>query len=92
VPRHNTVFRQITQFIPWGTLDRLIVETRADKGVSQLDTKGQLLAMIFAQLSGARGLRDIVTLLESHAARRYHAGLPRGRRSTLADANKKRPA
>jgi putative transposase len=92
VPHQNTVFRQVTKFIPWGTLDRLVVETGADKGVTQLYTKGQLLTMIFAQLAGARGLRDIEALLESHAARRRHAGLPRGRRSTLADANRKRPA
>jgi IS4 transposase len=92
VPHHNTVFRQVTQFIPWGRLAQLIEETGADKGVSKLGTKGQLLAMIFAQLAGARGLRDIEALLESHAARRYHAGLPRGRRSTLADANSKRPS
>jgi len=91
VPHQNTVFRQITNFIPWGTLGQLISATGADKGVSQLDTKGQLLALIFAQLAGAKGLRDIEALLESHAARRYHAGLPRGRRSTLADANRKRP-
>jgi IS4 transposase len=91
VPHHNTVFRQIAQFIPWGTLARLTADTRADKGVSQLDTRSHLLAMIFAQLAGAKGLRDVEALLESHAARRYHAGLPRGRRSTLADANRKRP-
>lgn len=91
MPHHNTVFREITKFIPWRTLDGLTTEHRADKGVSQLDTKGHLLAMIFAQLIGARGLRDVVALLESHAARRYHSGLPRVRRSTLADANKKRP-
>ena len=91
MPHHNTVFRQVTQYIPWGTLDALISETGADKGVSQLDTKSQLLAMIFAQLAGAKGLRDIEALLESHATRRYHAGLPRGRRSTLSDANGKRP-
>jgi hypothetical protein len=91
VPHHNTVFRQVTQFLPWGTLDDLISETSADKGVTQLDTKSQLLTMIFAQLGGAKSLRDIEALLESHATRRYHAGLPRGRRSTLADANKKRP-
>jgi predicted HTH domain antitoxin len=30
--------------------------------------------------------------LESHAARRYHAGLPNVRRSTLAEANAQRPA
>jgi hypothetical protein len=85
------VFRQVIQFIPWGTLDRLIADKKADKGAHHLTTRSQLLALIFAQLAGARGLRDIENLLESHAARRYHAGLPRAPRATLADANRKRP-
>jgi len=91
VPHQNTVFRQLTKFLPWGAVDQLIADTRADKGVRKLDTKSQLLAMIFAQLSGAKSLRDIETLLESHAARRYHAGLPHAPHSTLGDANAKRP-
>lgn len=90
MPHQNTVFRQVIQFIPWGRLDRLIAEHKADKGVHHLDTRSHLLALIFAQLTGARGLRDVEALLESHAARRYHAGLPRARRATLADANKRR--
>jgi hypothetical protein len=92
VPHHSTVFRQLTQFIPWGTLDRSIARTEADKWTTRLSTRSQLLAMIFAQLSGVRSLRDLETLMESNAARRYHCGLPRARRSTLADANKDRPA
>ena len=91
MPHHNTVFRQLTQFIPWGTLDRAIERAGADKWTSKLSTKAQLLAMIFAQLAGVRSLRDLETAMESNAARRYHAGLPRARRSTLADANKNRP-
>jgi Domain of unknown function (DUF4372) len=47
--------------------------------------------MMFGQLTGARSLRDVQALLESHAARLYHSGLSRVKRSTLADANKKRP-
>src|SRR5580658_9324067 len=78
VPHQNTVFRQVTKFIPWGRLDELITETGAGKGVTKLDTKSQLLAMILAQLAGARGLRDIEALLESHATRRYHVGLRAG--------------
>lgn len=91
VAHHNTVFRQLTKFIPWGALDRSIERTGADKWTSKLSTRAQLLAMIFGQLAGVRSLRDLETMMESNAARRYHAGLPRARRSTLADANKNRP-
>ena len=90
VPHQNTVFRQITKLIPWGVLDRLIATAGADVRVRRLSTGDQLLAMIFAQLSGARSLRHLEAMLESHGARRYHSGLRRVHRSTLADANANR--
>lgn len=92
MPHQNTVFRQVANSIPWATLDRLIAEHEADKRVRRLGTREQLLTMMFAQLSGARSIRDVEALLESHDARRYHSGLPRLHRSTLADANAGRPA
>ncbi len=92
VPHQNTVFRQITKLIPCGVLDRLIATSGADARVRRLSTGDQLLAMIFAQLAGARSIRHLEAMLESHGARRYHSGLRRVHRSTLADANAKRPA
>jgi len=92
VPHQNTVFRDLVNRLPWGVLDRLVAEARADAGVRRLSTKDQLLAMIFAQLSEARSLRDVEAVLESQASQRYHAGMRPVRRSTLADANLRRPA
>lgn len=92
VPHQNTVFRQVANAIPWGALDGLIAKHTADRRVRRLSTREQLLAMVFAQLSGARSYRDLEAQLDSHAARRYHSGLPRVHRSTLSDANANRPA
>ena len=92
VPHQNTVFCQLANRLPLGVLDRLIEQPRADKGVRTLDTKQMLLTLLLAQLSDARGLRDIEALLESQGARRYHSGLPAVRKSTLANAAAKRPA
>lgn len=92
VPHQNTVFRDLIKRLPWAALDRLVGETKADAGVRRLSTKDQLLAMIFAQMSEARSLRDVEAVLESQAHQRYHAGMRPVRRSTLADANLKRPA
>ncbi len=91
MPHQNTVFRQVIKSLPWGVLDRLAAAAGADPGLRRLSTKDQLLAMIFAQLSGAASLRDLEAVLESQSAQRYHAGLPPVHRSTLADANAKRP-
>ncbi len=92
MPHQNTVFRQLANRLPWGVLNRLLAENGADVGVRRLRTRDMLLGLLFAQMSGAQSLRDIEAMLESHAARRYHAGLSPVHRSTLADACAKRTA
>jgi len=91
VPHQNTVFRQLANRLPWAALERATAEHRADRGVRKLRTREMLLSLLYAQLAGARSLRDIEALLESQPARRYHAGLPLARRSTLSDALAVRP-
>lgn len=91
VPHQNTVFRQVSKRLPWAVIERSVAKHRADKGVRRLSTRNLLLTLLFAQLSSARGLRDIEAILHSQDARRYHSGLPTVCRSTLADAAARRP-
>jgi hypothetical protein len=92
MPHHNTVFADILKFIPWRRFEELVEEHKADARVRRLPTKGQFLALLYGQLSGASGLREIVTGLSSHSARLYHLGADPVRRSTFSDANTLRPA
>ena len=48
--------------------------------------------MVFAQLSGSDSLREVVGALERFPGSHAHLGLEPVRRSTLADANRQRPA
>jgi IS4 transposase len=91
MPRHNTVLRDILKLVPWHRFEALVEEYDADARVRRLSTKGQFVALLYGQLSGASSLREIVTGLSSHAARLYHSGADPIRRSTLSDANAKRP-
>jgi hypothetical protein len=91
MPHENTVFRGLLKQIPWGAFDRLVDEHDADRRVRTLSTKSQLVALLYGQLWGAASLRDIETGLASHAAKLYHLGADTVQRSTLADANAKRP-
>src|SRR4051812_15774866 len=91
MPHHNTVFADILKFIPWQRFEALVEDHDADARVRRLSTKGQFVALLYGQLSGASGLREIVTGLSSHAARLYHLGAEPVRRSTMSDANAKRP-
>src|SRR6195256_4194518 len=92
MPHHNTVFGDFLKFIPWQRFEAVVEEYDADARVRRLPTKGQFLALLYGQLSGASGLREIVTGLSSHAARLYHLGADPVRRSTFSDANTLRPA
>lgn len=91
--RHqNSVFHDLLKRVPWSAFERLVDEHGADKHVRRLSTKAQLIALLYGQLAGAVSLREIVGGVESHAARLYHCGARPASRSTLADANAKRPS
>ena len=89
---HNSVFHDLLKRVPWATFDRLVAAHGADRRVRRLRSRDQLIALLYGQLSGAGSLREIVGGLHSHEARLYHVGGRAVQRSTLADANAKRPA
>lgn len=88
---HNSVFHGVLKHVPWAVFEELVNKYRADHRVRRLDTKSHFLALLFGQLAGATSLREIEAGLESHSARLYHLGGRCVARSTLADANAKRP-
>lgn len=92
MPHNNSVLHEVLKHIPDGRFEALVEAYRADERVRQLSTRSQLIAMAYGQLSGAPSLRTIVADLDSHAARLYHVGCDPVRRSTLAEANRTRPA
>ncbi len=88
----NSVFHSVLQGVPWDVFDRLVEAHGSDRGVRTLTTKSQFAALLYGQLMGAEGLREIVGGLQSQESRLYHLGMRAPRRSTLADANARRPA
>lgn len=90
--RHqNSVFHALTKYIAWEQFDRLVDEYKADHRVRRLKTKDQFLALLFSQLSGCSSLREIEAGLASCKSRLYHLGMKVPARSTLSEANAKRP-
>src|ERR1019366_1926336 len=88
---HNSVLHGLFKQVPWAVFDKLVDEHAADAGVRTLSTKSQLVALLYAQLSGSVSLREIEAAMASHSARLYHLGAREVSRSTLADANRLRP-
>jgi putative transposase len=77
--------------LPRGTFDQLVQRRNADKYCKRFGHWDHLIAMLYAQLSGATGLRPLETGFNSHLAHHYHLGTSSIKRSTLADANENRP-
>ena len=91
--RHNnSVLHALLKQVPWAEFDRLVEAHGADRRVRRLTTKSQFVALLYGQLAGAASLREIETALTSHQVRLYHVGARSVSRSTLADANARRPA
>jgi IS4 transposase len=63
----------------------------ADQLARKLTTKRQFIALLYGQLSGSTSLREVVTGMASHETRLYHVGAAPVKRSTMSDANSKRP-
>jgi Transposase DDE domain/Domain of unknown function (DUF4372) len=91
VQYQNIVFHGILKPIPWALFDRLVEQYDADPDPRGLKTKAHLIAMLYGQLCGSRGLREIETNLRSHASKLYHLGGCTVSKSALATANALRP-
>jgi putative transposase len=70
------------------TVDRLDGDAY-DKSFKSWD---HLIALIYAQLSGNDSLRGVVAGFNANPQHHYHLGTSKLRRSTLSDANARRPA
>ena len=72
-----------------GAFDRMVEEREADKYNKGFCCWDQLLAMVYAQLSGATSLRELEAGFNSQRTHHYHLGTRTIKRSTLSDANNK---
>src|SRR5512139_731456 len=89
----NTIFHQVLRLLDRHDFRKIEQERfRPKRKCRTLSRWGQFVVMMFAQITGRSSLRDIVQQFEFHVARLYHLGVDLVKRSTLADANNKRPA
>ena len=88
----NTVFHQLLKALPRHRFQATVDRHQGDQRIRALSCWDQLIALLFAQLSGRQSLRDLVESFNSKQAHHYHLGTRAIRRSSLSDANRDRPA
>jgi len=81
------------KIVPRHELETCVRAYQGDKWVKHFNCWNQFVALLFFQMTGRKSLRDLVLSLSSKASRLYHLGFkcPQISRSTLSDANRKRP-
>lgn len=87
----NTVFHQLLRLVPKTQFNKSVERHKGDLRVKHLTCWTQLVVMLYAQVASCRSLRELETSFNSKANYHYHLGVKPIRRSTLADANSKRP-
>ncbi len=88
---NNTVFHQILAFARKNQFQTLVKKHDADRYVKSFNAWSHLVTMIFAQATGKDSLRDIEAALNAQSKTLYHLGATPVHRSTISDANSRRP-
>lgn len=86
--QRQTVFSQLTDFMPIHLFRRCVAQYNGDHKVQHFTCWNQFLAMIFALLTYRESLGDIEACLHAQASKCYHMGLRSNvSRNNLANAN-----
>lgn len=83
---------QILKGLPRSVFEKHVRQFDAAKHCKGFRTWDQLVALMYVQISGASSLKEVEAGFNSQKINHYHLGTRTIRRSTLADANHKRPA
>lgn len=88
---HTTVLNQLQHLLPLNEFQGFVNLQKTDKYTKKLSCKNQLTILLYAQATGKNSLHEIETALRIQDSTWHHLGLGTVARSTLADANEKRP-
>jgi hypothetical protein len=87
------IFNQLLSLIPKNSVRQLSRQYQADRYCKKFKAYDHLVTMLFCCFHQCSSLREVITGLQANAHRLQHLGIGyTPRRSTLADANKRRDA
>jgi len=87
------IFNQLLFLIPRSVVKRLARHHNADRYSKTFKSYDHLVTMLFSTFHRCTSLREVITGMQAHSSRLRHLGIKNSpRRSTLSDANRRRPA
>lgn len=86
-----TIFSQLVEPLNRRRFNAIVADHEGDAYDKSFHSWDHLMAMIYAQLSGAASLRGLEDSWNAQASAHYHLDCGKLARSTLADANARRP-
>lgn len=86
----NTRFQQVLEALPGGFFDQANEKFDAERYDKRFKLRDHVLALVFAQLTGTRSLRELEEAFNAKAGTHYHLRVNALKKSTLADANARR--
>ena len=87
----NTILNQLTALFCRHDFEQLAAVHHNGQKFRSFNRWSQLLAMMVAQISGRRSLRDLITSINAQGRRIYHLGMRKTSRATLARVNESQP-
>ena len=88
---YNTILNQLASFFPRHDFENLASKHHRGQKFRSFNRWSQFLAMMIAQLSGRKSLRDLVGNIAAQGKRIYHLGMRTTSRATLARVNDQQP-
>ena len=87
----NTVFSQLLRLVSRHEFQSLAKQHHQGQALRKISRWDQFVSLIMAQLSGRQSLRDIEANMNAQTGSRYHLGVRRIAKSSLARVNEKQP-
>ena len=88
----NTVLGELLKVLPRRVFATIVSQHDGDRYVKGFDSWDHLVTLLFGQVGGVSSLRELVEIWNAQGVHHYHLGAGPICRSTVSDANQRRPA
>ena len=88
--KYSTILNFLSSHISRYEFKKIVNTYNGDKGIRTVSTEHLFKTMLFAQITKAFSLHEIIKTLEANGTKLYHTGMSPVKKSTVADALQKR--